>query len=243
VGVALERFDRVVALRAGRVVFDAPAAAVDADMLAGLYALEPSPVTGVRLPAPVLARRVPAPSRTAALALVLVAVAAAAAAAGAGSGEVVNPGGWAQVRAFLGGAIRPRMDAAFLSLTADAALTTLAFAAVGTALSLVLGMAGGVLASRFWWRRRGPWLAVRAALAVPRGMHEVVWGLLLLAVVGLDPLVAVLAIGLPYGAVTAKVVSEISTRPIRARPVACRRRAPAGWPRRCTDACRSPAAT
>jgi phosphonate transport system ATP-binding protein len=43
VGVALERFDRVVALRAGRVVFDAPAAAVDPEMLAGLYALEPAP--------------------------------------------------------------------------------------------------------------------------------------------------------------------------------------------------------
>jgi phosphonate transport system permease protein len=65
------------------------------------------------------------------------------------------------------------------------------------------------VAARFWWRGRAPWVAVRALLAIPRGMHEVVWGLLLLAVVGLDPVVAVLAIGLPYGAVTAKVVSEI----------------------------------
>lgn len=184
-------------------------------------------MTGVRLPAPVPAARVRVPSRTAALGLVLVAVAAAAAAAGVGSGEVVNAGGWTQARRFLEAAASPRVDASFLSLTADAALTTLAFAALGTALALVLGTAGGLLAARFWWRRRAPWIAVRALLAVPRGMHEVVWGLLLLAIVGLDPLVAVLAIGLPYAAVTAKVVADLLEE-VDARPSAALRAAGAG---------------
>ncbi len=184
-------------------------------------------MTGVRLPAPLLVRHVPAPSRTGALGLVLVAVAAAAAAAGVGSGEVVNRGGWAQVDRFLSAAASPRVDGAFLAVAADAALTTLAFAALGTALALVLGVGGGLLAARFWWRGRAPWLAVRALLAVPRGMHEIVWGLLLLAVVGLDPIVAVLAIGLPYGAVTAKVVSEILDE-VDPRPAAGLRAAGAG---------------
>jgi phosphonate transport system ATP-binding protein len=40
--LALERFDRVVALRAGRVAFDAPAGEVGPELLAGLYALEPA---------------------------------------------------------------------------------------------------------------------------------------------------------------------------------------------------------
>ena len=44
---------------------------------------------------------------------------------------------------------------------------------------------------------------------LPRGIHEVVWGLFFLSVFGLDPIVAVLAIGIPYGAVTAKVFAEI----------------------------------
>jgi phosphonate transport system permease protein len=196
-------------------------------------------VTGVRLPAPLLARQVPAPSRTGALGLVLVAVAAAAAAAGIGSGEVVNPGGWAQVARFLSAAASPRVDAAFLAVAADAALTTLAFAALGTALALVLGVGGGLLAARFWWRRPTGWLAVRALLAIPRGMHEVVWGLLLLGRGGARPVVAVLAIGLPYGAVTAKVVSEIldeaDPRPC-GRPA--RRRARGAW----RDALRTAAA-
>lgn len=40
-------------------------------------------------------------------------------------------------------------------------------------------------------------------------MHEVVFGLVLVSILGLDPLVAVLAIGIPFGAVTAKVFSEV----------------------------------
>ncbi len=43
VGLALGRFDRVVALRSGRVAFDLPAGSVRAEMVSGLYALEPAP--------------------------------------------------------------------------------------------------------------------------------------------------------------------------------------------------------
>ncbi|MFN2521478.1 MAG: PhnE/PtxC family ABC transporter permease, partial [Candidatus Limnocylindria bacterium] len=151
------------------------------------------------------------------------AVAAAAIDAGVGRAAVFNPAGWPQVGQFFSAALHPRMDASFLSLTADATLTTLAYAVLGTALSLVLGLFGGVLSSQVWWRSaaaqssggsrparwRAGWLAARAGLALPRGIHEVVWGLFLLSVFGINPLVAILAIGLPFGAVTAKVFSEI----------------------------------
>ncbi|MBE9079929.1 ABC transporter permease subunit, partial [Romeria aff. gracilis LEGE 07310] len=46
-------------------------------------------------------------------------------------------------------------------------------------------------------------------LAVPRAIHELIWGLFLINILGLDPLVAVLAIAIPFGAITAKVFSEI----------------------------------
>ncbi|MEO7745836.1 MAG: ABC transporter permease subunit, partial [Actinomycetota bacterium] len=41
-----------------------------------------------------------------------------------------------------------------------------------------------------------------------RSIHELIWALLLVSVLGLDPLVAVLAIALPFGAQTAKVFAE-----------------------------------
>jgi phosphonate transport system permease protein len=50
---------------------------------------------------------------------------------------------------------------------------------------------------------------VRAALAIPRAIHELIWGLFFVNIFGLDPLVAILAIAIPFGAITAKVFSEI----------------------------------
>ncbi len=155
--------------------------------------------------------------------LVATAVAVGASvAAVVGGTDVVNAAGWPQLRRFLAAAAEPDLSGSFLALTARATLTTLAYAVLGTLGSLVIGIVGGVAASEAWWRAtgapapaqrwqrgRGWWLASRVGLAVPRGIHEAVWGLLLLAVLGLDPLVAVLAIALPYGAVTAKVFAEI----------------------------------
>ncbi|MGY1683777.1 PhnE/PtxC family ABC transporter permease [Geodermatophilus sp. SYSU D01176] len=132
--------------------------------------------------------------------------------AGAGlfSGEVVNPGGTAQVGRFASAALSPAVDAPFLGVLARSALVTVAHAAAGTGLALALGAVGAVLVSRTTWgRRRAGWLAARGLLAVPRGLHEAVWGLLLVNVLGLDPWVGVLAIGIPYGAVTAKVVADL----------------------------------
>lgn len=136
--------------------------------------------------------------------------------------DLVNPGGWGQLREFLAAALRPALGTRFLRLAGEAALATLAFAVCGTFLSLILGTVGGILASEAWWRSvfrarhgaparrwRAPWLTVRAMLAVPRAIHEIVWGLFFIALVGLDPLVGVLAIAIPYGAITAKVFSEI----------------------------------
>lgn len=153
--------------------------------------------------------------------------------AGLFDGDLVNPGGWALVRRFLDAALSPALGGGFLGRAARATFTTLAFAACGTFLALLFGAVGGVLASEVWWRMvfrtredrgwagyRAPWLAVRGLLAVPRAIHEIIWGLFFIAIVGLDPLVGVLAIAIPYGAITAKIFSEIldetPTRPLEA---------------------------
>ena len=145
--------------------------------------------------------------------------------AGVGRQDVLNVAGWPQLRRFFAAAIDPAVNPTFLRITWDATLTTLSYAILGTALAVVIGVVGGVVASETWWRGqpasprrkgrpgrrpgRAGWVASRAALGLPRGVHEAVWGLFLISVLGLDPLVAVLAIGIPYGAVTAKVYSEL----------------------------------
>ncbi len=131
--------------------------------------------------------------------------------------ELTNPAGFGLVRKFFAAAAHPTTDAAFLRIVADSALTTASYALAGTALSLVIGLVGGLAVSETWWSadpiRRSRWpvvglLVSRGLAALPRGTHEAVWGLILLRVLGLDPWVAVLAIAIPYGAITAKVVAE-----------------------------------
>lgn len=130
--------------------------------------------------------------------------------------DVVKPSGLGLVREFFAAAAHPRLDPDFLALVGNAAMTTLSYAVLGTVLSLLIGLVAGVLSAEVWWtsrsRRRAAhlgWVAARSLMVVPRGIHEVVWGLFFLAVFGLDPMVAVLAIGIPFGAVTAKVFAEI----------------------------------
>ncbi len=126
--------------------------------------------------------------------------------------DQVNVGGWTLVVRFLLAAFSPELSSEFLHLTLEATLQTLTYAVCGTFFSVLLGLVGGVLSSEVWWLSKGfqaYWLAVRAFLAIPRAIHELIWGLFLINIFGLDPLVAVLAIAIPFGAITAKVFAEI----------------------------------
>jgi len=135
--------------------------------------------------------------------------------AGILTGDIFNPGGWPLLLRFLRAAFQPDLSPDFLRLTLEATLTTLAYAVCGTFLSVIFGTIAGIFASEVWWRailRRSPggcWWAFRALLAVPRAVHEILWGLLFVNIWGLDPLAAILAIAIGFGAVVAKVFSEI----------------------------------
>ncbi len=136
--------------------------------------------------------------------------------------DVINPGGWSLFLSFLEASLHPDLSPELLSLTLDATLVTLAYAICGTAWSVLLGLIGGVLASQVWWdvltrtRKLSPfsnhkvsWFSIRALLSIPRAIHEMIWGLFFVNIFGLDPLVGILAITIPFGAITAKVFSEI----------------------------------
>ncbi len=131
--------------------------------------------------------------------------------------EIFNFGGLPQFWQFFRASIQPDFSPEFLQLTWNAALTTLAFAVCGTFLSVLLGFIGGVLISEVVWLAIFPrqtgffWIrsALRTVLAVPRSIHEMIWGLLFVNLFGLDPLVGIVAIVVPYSAIVAKVFSEL----------------------------------
>ena len=142
--------------------------------------------------------------------------------AGVGRRRVTNTSGFGLIGRFFSAALHPRIDSGYVTETIRSAAVTVSYAAVASFLSVVIGLLGAALLSERMWdghlasngRRRATWARVlreplRLMLTIPRGVHEAVWALLLVNVLGRDPLVAVLAIGIPFGATTAKVYAEL----------------------------------
>jgi len=139
------------------------------------------------------------------------------------------------LRLFFQGAVSPALDyeadyvpkgtTPFLWKVAEAARTTLIFAAGGMSLALVFGFVLGFLGATSWWpretHRRSDWRClscyllpvmysvVRLLIASMRSIHELLWALFFLAALGLNSFAAVLAIAIPYGGTLAKVFSEM----------------------------------
>lgn len=150
---------------------------------------------------------------------------------------MVNVNGLRLLDDLLFTALDPALDAPFLRIVLDGAVITIAFAAIGTFGALIIGALGGLVLSDVTWSERPPAviralrLVVRGMLVAARSIHELVWALLLVSVLGLDPLVGVLAIAIPFGAQTAKVFGEtldnVPDAPLQALRSAGSRRLPA----------------
>lgn len=125
---------------------------------------------------------------------------------------LVHAGGWSLIGQFAAAALQPSRDPLVLRSQLGGLGITVGIALLGWASSLVLGMALGIASSRVVWQTAWglAWPAelIRRLLALPRSIHELLWGLLLLQLVGLQPAVAVVAIALPFGALVARVVSD-----------------------------------
>lgn len=109
---------------------------------------------------------------------------------------------------------------------AGAAYTTVVYAAAAVSLALLAGFPLALLASQAWWWRndrpgRGAravlgriaapaaYGGARAAIALLRSVHELLWAVLFLAAFGRSDLAAVIAIAIPFAGTFAKVFSEM----------------------------------
>ena len=139
---------------------------------------------------------------------------------GIGQRQVLNAGGLETIADFTRAAFTPDVSSEFLRRTVSAAAVTVGYATLGTLLSITIGLIGGVLLARTTWTSRlttertpvGVSIA-RAIATAPRAIHEGIWALLLINVLGRNPMVGVLAIGIPYGAITAKVYADLIDAP------------------------------
>jgi phosphonate transport system permease protein len=130
---------------------------------------------------------------------------------GFGRRALVNGRGFSELGRFFQAAFQPLISRDLLALAFSGAKVTVAYALLGTILSVGIGLVVGVLITPARRDSRiGPLAWVLRTLLIPvRGTHEVLWALLLLNILGINPLVAVFSIAIPFGAVTARVFSEI----------------------------------
>ena len=124
----------------------------------------------------------------------------------------LHAGGLNVLTEFLHAAISPSLDRDVLVSAWRGLQVTLVIALLSWVTSTLVGIGLGLLSSdAFGSIIRAPcWMALgmRRLLAIPRAIHELIWGLLLLQVMGLSVWVAILAITIPYAALVARVLAD-----------------------------------
>ena len=121
-------------------------------------------------------------------------------------------GGISILARFFRAAISPSTDPIVIQNSLKGMQVTIATASISWGLSLLIGICLGILSSNTFWEtfntNKSIGISIRRFLAIPRAVHELVWGLLLLQIMGLTPLVAIIAITIPYSALIARVISN-----------------------------------
>lgn len=158
------------------------------------------------------------------LTLLLLAALAWSLSAVAWRGDLIHSGGLRAIGEIFGATVRPDISADTLALAFRASWTTVAYAAAGMTLPLALALPLGAIASgvlaRSPVRQLAASIPTRAFLAFFRSVHELVWAWLFVAALGLSPVAAVLALGIPYGGILGRIYAEllqdVPQAPIRA---------------------------
>jgi len=125
---------------------------------------------------------------------------------------LVHGGGFDLLAEFIQAAFTPSLDPLVLGSALQGLGITVGIALLGWAASALVGLALALASSRQVWTsccgHVWPANLLRRLLALPRSIHELLWGLLLLQVVGLQPAVAIAAIAIPYAALVARVLGD-----------------------------------
>jgi phosphonate transport system permease protein len=129
------------------------------------------------------------------------------------SRSIIHTGGGQAALSFLLALFPPDVSPEFLGIGLMASWQTLTYAVAGMSVAILVGFPLGVIASgtvvsssRF---RQPIALLTRLFLGSIRSIHELVWAALFVAAIGLSPLAAIFALGLPYGGILGRIYSEL----------------------------------
>lgn len=128
-------------------------------------------------------------------------------------GPLLHTHGWQSALNLLLSGFTPDLSPPFLLVCLRAAWQTLTIALTSMTLAVIIGLPLGILASGGLTppgsRLQVPVkVGARFILGALRSIHELVWAVLLVAAIGLSPLAAIIALGLPYAGILGRIYAE-----------------------------------
>ena len=121
-------------------------------------------------------------------------------------------GGIETFLSFFRASISPSLNIIVLSNVLNGLLLTIAIALISWLISMISGIFLGLISSNIFWQvicnKKYIGVLIRRFLCIPRSIHEVIWGLFLLQIFGLNPLIAVIAIVIPHSSLISRVVAD-----------------------------------
>ena len=123
-----------------------------------------------------------------------------------------HAGGLNIIFLFITSALSPSLDQLVLKSAWEGLQVTISIALTSWAISIFIGIILGAFSTDLFWKGIPIFSFIgkfiKYSLAIPRSVHEVVWGILFIQILGLNIWVAIISIVIPYSALTARVISE-----------------------------------
>lgn len=127
--------------------------------------------------------------------------------------DLIHPGGKTTTLQIFKGLISPDFSSEIVQLALVSSWRTLAYAAAGMSLAVLLGTVFGVLASGVLatksYSKTVLMTAFRSVLGFMRAIHELVWAWLFVAAFGLSPFAAIFAIAIAYGGILGRIFADM----------------------------------
>ena len=129
------------------------------------------------------------------------------------SSDMIHGGGMTTMSQMVSAMFEPDLSSLVLSTGMEATVRTVVYAFAGLSVAMVFGLILGLSGSKVLGnttrlskiRRQFS----RRLLGFMRGIHELVWALLLIASLGLSPIAGVLALGIPYGGMLGRIWADL----------------------------------
>jgi phosphonate ABC transporter permease subunit PhnE len=129
------------------------------------------------------------------------------------SRDLLHSGGWTTTVQIFEGLIKPDLSPEILLLAVESSWITIVYAVTGMTVAIIIAFVLGVLGSGILVSsltlRVVNMTFFRGILAFIRAIHELVWALLFVAVIGLSPYAAVFALGIPYGGILGRIFADM----------------------------------